>query len=108
KLLWDALVLLDRPWTLLREMDIRIVHTYRANALDSFISFRLATINTAFTRFRREGKLIGDYKTQKFAADFSKCRRWFEMTEFRDGEVQRCSCEQGISRLSVEYEELCQ
>jgi hypothetical protein len=30
------------------------------------------------------------------------------MVEFRDAEIQRCSSEQGISRLSIEYEELCQ
>jgi LPS sulfotransferase NodH len=101
KLLWDALNRLDKGWVLLHDMDIRIVHTYRANVLDSFISYRLATINNAFTNW------YGDFKTLQFDAEFRECLEWFKQTEDRDTEIQRRAFEHGIPRLSIEYNELC-
>jgi hypothetical protein len=108
KLLWDALNRLEQPWGLLREMDMRIIHTYRANALDSFISYKLASINKAFTSWYSEYKTLhGEYKTRQFEADFKEALEWFKQTEDHDTEIQRRSFEENVPRLSVEYNELC-
>jgi hypothetical protein len=78
KLLWDAQERLPDGWRLLREMNIRVIHTYRSNLLDSFISYRLAIINKAFTSW------YGDYTLLKFEAEFGDCLDWFKSAEDHD------------------------
>jgi LPS sulfotransferase NodH len=101
KLLWDALGRLRNGWELLREMDIRVIHTYRANRLDSFLSFQLARINKAFTSW------YGDYKTHEFEAGYDEILEWFRTTEERDLEIARQAEAWSVPRLAIEYNELC-
>ena len=49
KLLHDAMQRVPGIWYLLKDLGTRLVHTYRANYLDAYISFQLATVNQAFT-----------------------------------------------------------
>jgi LPS sulfotransferase NodH len=101
KLLWDAMSRTAKVWNLLEELDILLVHTCRANLLDSFISYQLATINRAFTCW------YGDYKTQRFEARYDQCLEWFETAEFIDIELRQRALKEGIPRIEIEYTELC-
>jgi hypothetical protein len=101
KLLWDAMERTPNVWLLLKTLGVKLVHTRRKNLLDSFISYRLATINKAFTCW------YGEYKVTTFGADPQDCLDWFEMAE-RCDEVIRCQAQTAsIPRLEVEYKELC-
>ena len=102
KLLWNAMKRTVAIWDVLRDLDIWLVHTYRANVLDSFISLQLATINEAFTSH------YGDYTTTQFVVDYDECLEWFEAAEKRDAEIRRRSFDEGIRRLEIEYKELCE
>ncbi len=101
KLLWDAMERLPNVWQFLRETNVKLVHTYRTNQLDSFISHRLATINHAFTCW------YGDYKTTKFEADFAECLDWFKSCEDHDRMIERQAFEESVPRLAIEYNQLC-
>ena len=101
KFLSDEMNRISNAWKLLKSLDIRLVHTYRENLLDSFISYQLATINQAFTCW------YGIWKTYQFKADVDQCLAWFEKVEQCDLEIRRCSLIEGIPRVEIEYKELC-
>lgn len=102
KLLSEEMNRISNTWELLKSLDIRLVHTYRENLLDSFISYQLATINQAFTCW------YGIWKTYQFEADFDQCSGFFEKVEKCDTEIRRLSHEMGIPRVEIEYKELCE
>jgi glycosyltransferase involved in cell wall biosynthesis len=101
KLLWDAQQRVDRVWDMLAELDVRLVHTVRANVLDSFISHRLAEINGAFTSW------YGDWHVRSFAARPEECRGWFDEMARRDEAIRHRAARMRLPRLEIDYEELC-
>ena len=108
KLLWDQMNRLPNVWRMLKTLDIRLVHTYRENLLDSFISYQLATINHAFTSWLKASVLYGVWETNRFEADYDQCFEWFEKAEHCDVEIKCRSAEEGIPRVEIEYQELCE
>ena len=109
KLLWDAMTYTPDVWQLLKTQEIVLIHTVRANLLDSYISLRLATINRVFSSWYSNElrRHVGKYQTKHFVADFAECVEWFEAVEHHDDEIRRCSTDYGIPRLEIEYKELC-
>lgn len=101
KLLWGAMNRAPDTWEWLKQLNIRIVHTCRANLLDSFISHRLASINNAFTSSH------GEYKMNRFDAPYGQCLEWFETVSQRDEEIRKKSAQGQIPRIEIEYRELC-
>ncbi len=101
KFLCEEMNRISNPWKLLKSLDIRLVHTYRENLLDSFISYQLATINQSFTCW------YGIWKMYQFKADVAQCLEWFEKVEQLDFEIRRRSLIEGIPRVEIEYKELC-
>jgi hypothetical protein len=102
KLLWDALNHTTAPWSWIKELDIKLVHTRRENLLDTYMSFQLATINQAFTSWK------GDYKIYQFEADIDQCREFFEAAEACDRAIRGRCADDDIPRMEIEYEELCE
>lgn len=102
KLLWDAFNYVPACWAWIRELDIDLVHTCRSNFLDSYISFKLASINNAFTCW------YGDYRTQRFEANYEECLDWFETVEACDAEMRNGAVQERIKRIEIEYHELCE
>jgi len=100
KLLWDALERTDGVWNLLKDLEIRLVHTCRSNALDGLLSYRLAKTNNSFTSW------YGAWTVTRIALDPGDCVAWFEQTRLHDEEIRRHSQEHGLSRVEIEYEEL--
>jgi hypothetical protein len=101
KWLWREMSRFTAAWEILKELDISLIHTYRDNLLDSFISYQLATINRAFTSW------YGEYKITSFEATHEDCLEWFESAEHCDCEIRKHSREAVIPRLEIEYHELC-
>jgi LPS sulfotransferase NodH len=101
KLLWHEMHRLEDVWTILKQLNIWLVHTYRKNLLDSFISYQLATLNRSFTSWH------GDYLLKQLDVDFRECAEWFEDAEHCDAEIRRRSADEGIQRIEIEYNELC-
>ncbi len=108
KLLWNEMNRLSNVWRMLKTLDINLVHTYRGNLLDSFISYQLASTNHAFTSWQGVSGLYGVWKTNRFEADYDQCFEWFEKAEHCDVEIKRRSHEEGIPRVEIEYRELCE
>jgi len=100
KLLAPAMERVVDVWALLKESSIRIVHVRRANLLDVYISYRLASLNQAFTCW------YGDYHTAQFKADYEECLTWFEACMSHDRLIKAKAQECNIPRLEIEYSEL--
>jgi hypothetical protein len=101
KLLQDAMQRTPRVWHLLKEMDARLVHTYRDNYLDSYISFQLASLNNAFTSW------YGDYKLYQIIIDYADCLEWIEAASRFDADLCDKARETGLPILDIEYKALC-
>jgi len=100
KLLWDALDRRKAIWEALRSLEFVLLHVYRENLLDSFISFRLATLNQAFTYSD------GEYSIASFEGDFDQCLEWFELCEARDAQIRARARDDGLPSLEIEYADL--
>jgi LPS sulfotransferase NodH len=100
KLLWDAFDRLETILDALEQLDFVLLHVYRSNLLDSFISFQLATLNDAFTSWD------GTYDVARFEADYDQCLEWFELCEARDAKIRHRAQEREMPTLEVEYNEL--
>jgi hypothetical protein len=101
KLLRDAFLHVGNAWHWIKELNLSLIHTYRANVLDSYISYKLASINNAFTCW------YGDYKIDHFEASFPECLQWFELCESWDAYIYRSCVARNIPRVAIEYNELC-
>lgn len=110
KLLYDAMGCIADVWELFKELDIRLVHTYRENMLDSFISLQLALLNQAFTSYYNNAidQLLGEYKVRWFTADFDECLGWFEFVDQCNREIRQRSREEGVPCIEIEYRALCE
>jgi hypothetical protein len=101
KWLWREMSRFTAAWEILKELDVLLIHTYRDNLLDSFISYQLATINQAFTSW------YGEYTITSFEAKHEDCLEWFESAEHCDYEIRKHAREAALRRLEIEYHELC-
>jgi hypothetical protein len=102
KLLRDAFEHVGNAWHWIKELDLKLVQTYRANLLDSYISYKLASINNAFTCW------YGDYRINRFEANFAECLHWFELSANWDAYIYRSCVARDIPRIAIEYNELCE
>ena len=101
KLLWDAMVRIPNRWQLFCELRIALIHVYRLNPLDAYMSLELARLNGAFT------SSYGGYNTQRLTIDYDRCRAWMVAAERHDNEIQEKATHHSIPRVEVEYHELC-
>jgi hypothetical protein len=101
KLLYDAMVRTPGIWDVLKDLGIRLVHCYRANYLDGYLSLQMATVNNAFTCF------YGDYTIERVTLDPEDCREWMELAQSIDQDLPRKALTLGLPILSIEYKDLC-
>jgi len=101
KLLREAIRRIPAAWTMLRELNIRLIHCVRRNGLSSYVSWKLATLNAAFTCYE------GSYRITQFQMNPDELIRWIAAVEKADNEIQENAHRFGIPILTTEYEELC-
>jgi hypothetical protein len=101
KLMWEAISRWPDMWDTLDQFEIRLIHTSRQNGLDSFISFKLASLNDSFTSWQ------GPWRVLSFEADYHEAREWFERTAERDAYIRRHAQAHSRPRIELEYHQMC-
>lgn len=101
RMMWEGMDRWPDVWAMLEGLDIWLIHVTRENRLDSFISFKLATINDSFT------SAYGQWRQHSFVADHHEALEWFETTLDRDEKIRDLASKHGRPRLELEYGEIC-